>query len=428
MRILLVSHKYPPYAMGGVEVYTRNLARALHTGHDVAVFFRHDDPGGPPFQESDDYDDGILRWRVSCNPAGLGASVAGQFFDTFLNRHIEASLGRLLDRFQPDIVHFQHVMALSARLIGQARRAGLPVILTLHDYWFICSNSQLIWPDAQICRGKAGGMNCVRCAAAARFPSRLVGPLRPVLAPLFLYRDRIVAAAARQAHYLVSPSRFLIDRYLAAGFAPERFLFLENGLPLDRIRRFRWQASAGPLRVTFLGSLAWQKGVHILAEAYRQLPPGTVRLRIWGNPDVFPEYAARLRGLLPDPAAELVGPIANERVGEVLADSDVMVVPSLWYENSPVVIQEARAAGVPVIVSGHGALAEKVQHGANGLHFPPGDVTALRDVLRRLAHDPALLDRLRRDIPAPADMSDHTQRLEKLYQQARLQPGTVEPQ
>jgi glycosyltransferase involved in cell wall biosynthesis len=123
-----------------------------------------------------------------------------------------------------------------------------------------------------------------------------------------------------------------------------------------------------------------------------------------------------------------VGSIANERVGEVLADSDVMVVPSLWYENSPVVIQEARAAGVPVIVSGHGALAEKVQHGVNGLHFPPGDVTALRDILRRLAHDPALLDRLRRDIPAPADMSDHTQRLERLYQQARLQPGTVEPQ
>ncbi|MGD8516831.1 MAG: glycosyltransferase family 4 protein [Anaerolineae bacterium] len=426
MRILLVSHKYPPYAMGGVEVYTRNLAQALHPQHEIAVFFRHDDDSGPLFAETDDRDGGIFKRRVSYNPTGLGASVAGQFFETFLNRHIEDSFTRLLSQFQPDLVHVQHVMALSARLITLARQAGLPVVLTLHDYWFICSNSQLIWPDAQPCRGKAAGMNCVRCAAAARFPSRLVGPLRPALAPLFVYRDRVVDKAARQANHFVSPSRFLIDKYIAAGFPPDRFLFLENGLPLHRIRQFRWRPSDGPLRVTFLGSLAWQKGVHILAEAYRGLPPGTARLQIWGNPHVFPQYAQQLRQILPNPAAELKGPIANEHVGEVLADSDVMVVPSVWYENSPVVIQEARAAGLPVVVSGHGALAEKVQHGVNGLHFPPGDATALRRILARLAGDADLLAKLRQNIPAPMDMSEHAQRLEILYRQVMLQRQAVD--
>ncbi|MGD2040368.1 MAG: glycosyltransferase, partial [Anaerolineae bacterium] len=112
--------------------------------------------------------------------------------------------------------------------------------------------------------------------------------------------------------------------------------------------------------------------------------------------------------------------------GEVLADSDVMVVPSLWYENSPVVIQEARAAGLPVVVSGHGALAEKVQHGVNGLHFPPGDATALRRILARLAGDADLLAKLRQNIPAPMDMSEHAQRLEILYRQVMLQRQAVD--
>ena len=417
MRILLVSHKYPPYALGGVEVYTYHLARALGARHKVAVFFRHDDREGPSFVEHDGDDDGVLMRRVSCSPTGLGASVPGEFFDTFLNRQIEDSFSWFVAQFQPDVIHIQHVMALSARLLHLARCANLPVLLTLHDYWFICGNSQLIWPDAQICQGKAWGMNCVRCAAAARFPSAVAAWLRPALAPLFVYRDWVVKGAALQATRFVSPSRFLIGQYAAAGFPEERFTYLENGIPLAHIRRVAWRPSDGPLRVTFLGSLAWQKGVHVLVEAFNCLPTGVARLRIWGDPTVFPDYGDHLGHVLDHPDAQLMGRIANERVGEILADSDVMVVPSLWYENSPVVIQEARAAGVPVVASGHGALAEKVRHGVDGLLFPPGDVAALRGTLQRLVDEPELLPRLREGVSPPAGIREHVAQLETLYQQ-----------
>jgi glycosyltransferase involved in cell wall biosynthesis len=415
MKILLVSHKYPPYALGGVEVYTQHLARALRQEHDVAVFYRHDDGDGPVLAEHDETLDGTLSRRVSYNPEGIAASVAGEFLETFLNRHIEASFERLLTTFQPDLIHIQHVMALSARLLHLARQTGAPLLLTFHDYWFICANSQLIWPDSQICQGKAGGMNCVRCAAAARFPSPAIRWLRPALAPLFIYRDRVVRQAALQAQQFISPSQFLIDEYVAAGFPRERFLHLENGIPADRVAGFGWQPSPGPLRVTFLGSLAWQKGVHILAEAFQGLPVGDARLRIWGDPTVFPEYSERLQSLLERPDAELMGRIANERVGEVMADSDVIVVPSVWYENSPVVIQEARAAGVPVVASGHGALAEKVRDGVDGLHFEPGDAADLSRVLQRLLDEPDLLPRLRQNILPPMDVSEHTSELEAIY-------------
>lgn len=426
MRILLVTHKYPPYSLGGVEVYTRHLARALSAEHQIAVFFRHDEggapPGAPPFAEQDTTVDGILLRQVALNPGGWHASIAGEFVGTFLNHEVAASFCRFLDRFEPDLVHFQHVMALSARLLPLTRQWGIPALLTLHDYWFLCGNSQLIWPDGQTCRGKALGMNCVRCAAAARFPSPLATVLRPALAPLFFYRDRVVRQAALQAQRFIAPSHFLIEQYVSAGFPAERFVYLENGLPLDHIRRAadrdRPPGPAAPLRVTFLGSLAWQKGVHILVEAFAGLPPGIARLRIWGDPGIFPEYTGQLRDVLPNPQGVLMGRVENKRVGEVLANSDVVVVPSLWYENSPIVIQEARAAGVPVVASDHGALSEKVRHGVDGLLFPPGDVVALRQALQRLVDEPDLLPHLRRNIPPVVQMQDHVAELESIYHSA----------
>jgi len=425
MKILLVSHKYPPHALGGVEVYTSNLARALQARHSVAVFYRHDDGGGPACAAYDEEVDGVPTHRVSCNPGGLSASVAGEFWATFLNRQIEGAFSRFVGRFQPDLIHVQHVMALSARLLPLARQAGGPLLLTLHDYWFICANSQLIRPDAQVCRGKAGGLNCVRCAAAARFPSTLVRWLGLGLSPLFLYRDCVVKEAALQADRFISPSRFLIDRYTAAGFPAERFRHLENGIPAEQIRSFGWRPSDGPVRITFLGSLAWQKGVHILAEAFNGLPVGQARLRIWGDPTVFPQYADQVRRTLIHPNAKMMGRIANERVGEVLSDSDVIVVPSLWYENSPVVIQEARAAGVPVVASDHGALAEKVRHEVDGLLFPPGDAAALQRGLQRLLDEPNLLPRLRHNVPQAMDMGEHVKQLEAIYRQVMEQKGDV---
>ena len=104
MNILLVSHKYPPYSLGGVEVYTYHLARALQAQHQVSVFFRHDDREGAPFAELDREVDGVRTRRVSCNPAGLEASVAGEFFDTFMNRRIEDSFARFVAQVQPDLV------------------------------------------------------------------------------------------------------------------------------------------------------------------------------------------------------------------------------------------------------------------------------------------------------------------------------------
>ncbi len=378
MRIALVVHKFPPSSIGGTEIYTLNVARELaRRGHTVFVFYRHDQATSPAMVW--EKQEGFSTCRVS-RPKPMSA--LAQFLDTFYNPDVERAFDRFLDETRPDLVHFQHVMLLSYRLISRVKQRGRPALLTLHDYWFICSNSQLIWPDAQVCRGKAWGLNCARCALA-RIQAGRIALLRPLAAPALQVRDALVRQAGLRADRLIAPSHFLIQQYIQAGFPAGRFIYLENGIDVERIRRYPRQPSTdGRLRFTYLGSLAWQKGVHILVKAFRDIPPDQAMLRIYGSPAVFPEYAAHLRQLANPANTFFEGEVPNEQVGRVLAETDVVVVvPSLWYENSPVVIQEAFAAGVPVIASNLGALPEKV--GAAGWLFPAGDAGKLQALLEQ---------------------------------------------
>lgn len=407
MRIALVVHKFPPASYGGTEVYTLNLARGLSARHEVAVFYR-DDGDASRFREEPMQREGFLTWRVGRAFKAASANPAALFFDTFFNPEVEASFQRFLASFRPDVVHFQHLMLLSYRLPTLSR--GIPQWLTLHDYWFLCANSQLIWPDMQLCRGKALGLNCARCATA-RIGSPLLNAGRPVFAPLFQLRDALVRRAALQIGRFISPSHFLKQQYVQAGFPVQPFAVLENGVDVARLRSFpRVPASDGRLRVTYLGALAWQKGVHVLVEAARELDPQRVAVRVYGNPDTFPDYSARLRALANPQTTTFEGPVPNAEVGRVLAETDVLAVPSLWYENSPVVIQEAHAVGVPLLASDTGALPEKV--GRGGLLVPRGDVAAWQEALstwpsgRNFTPEPVL------------SVEEHVARIETLYQEA----------
>ena len=303
MRIALVVHKFPPASVGGTEIYTLNLAQELsRRGHEVFVFYRHDRATTEQGETAWEKREGFRAYRVSRAFDVRSAPAFAQFLDTFLNPDVERAFQCFLDEVRPDIVHFQHMMLLSYRLIGLAKRRGLPALLTLHDYWFICSVSQLVRPDAQICRGKAFGLNCARCVLAARVRSSLMQTLRPIAAPLLQVRDALVRRAALKSDLLIAPSHFLIQQYIKAGFPADRFVYLENGIDVERIRRYPRRPSAdGRVRFTYLGSLAWQKGVHVLVEAFQGIPSAEATLRIYGSPDVFPDYAARLPRMA-DPA------------------------------------------------------------------------------------------------------------------------------
>lgn len=420
MRILMVVHKLPPESLGGTEIYTRSLARVLSAqGHTVTLFAPTSRLSQPALILDSD---GVLLYHVPRPPSRAIENPAALYWHTFRDFDVEAHFAECLARTTPDVVHFQHVQGVSAQLIDQAR--GRPRVMTLHDYWYFCANSQLIRPDRSPCAGPSwANMNCVDCATQ-RADLAPLRHLRPLVAMPFAYRNHYLREQLAGIDRFVAPSHFLRDQYVGQGFAGDRIDVLENGMDAERLRvassapDASRESGEGPRpRVGFLGTLAWQKGVHVLVEAFNRLPSEVGSLTIYGSGDAFPEYAEEVRRAIRHPRVHLAGPAPYDEVGNVLRGLDVLVVSSLWYENSPLVIQEARAAGVPVIASDLGALAEKVQDGVDGRLFPPGDSAALADRLLEIAHAPELLARWAANLTPPPTMTEHAALLVSIYEQ-----------
>ena len=412
-RIAFVVHKFPPESVGDTEIYTWGLARELaHAGHDVHIFYPTPDllPGDERLTR-----EGVHLWRVPLPDSRTHEDPIRQYWHTFRDTAFEAHFQSFLAEVQPDVVHFQHVQGVSARLLELAE--GYPRVVTLHDYWYFCANSQLIRPDRTPCDGpSAGCMNCVDCATERADLNWMRG-LRPLVAMPFVYRNRYLRRVAKSVDLFVAPSSFLRDQYVRHGFSAERIVVLENGLD-DRklVQRATIPLPEPPARphFGFLGSLAWQKGVHILVEAFNRLGDNA-SLTIYGSEQTFPAYVEELKKLARHPNIRFAGLLQPQQVGAALRQMDCLVVPSLWYENSPLVIQEAFGVGTPVIASRLGALTEKVEEGRTGRLFRAGDVAALAAVLGEIAASPGALREMSRLIrPAPV-MAEHAARLLEMY-------------
>jgi glycosyltransferase involved in cell wall biosynthesis len=184
------------------------------------------------------------------------------------------------------------------------------------------------------------------------------------------------------------------------------------------------------LRIGFTGQVAPHKGGHLLVKAFKLLRPATqpIELHIHGGLEARPDYVARLRQIAGnDPRIHFHGRFDNRRVGAILAGLDVTVVPSIWYENSPLAIHESHASGTPVITAALGGMAELVRDDVDGLHFQPNDADDLARQMQRLIDEPTLLARLRAGIPKPWSIDDEMQRMTGIYQNAiAAQPAALQ--
>lgn len=402
--------------MGGTELYTQTLAAAqAANGHRVAVFCPSQQDHGPdPAMEQ-----GVRVYRV---PLG-SRSRTRVFKDTFRQRQLHTALKTVLAEEEPDIVHVQHLMGMPLGLVDQVREAGIPYLLTLHDYWFSCANAQLLTnTDQTICRGPDRlAINCGQCALARGGQDGLIW-LAPVFAPLMRYRNSRLRAVMQAAGSAIAPTNFVRQTTIDLGAPEDKVVVIRHGIHLPEKKPGSAQRPAGlpgrdrPLHIGYLGSIGWQKGVHILIEAVNKLPAESVKLTIYGDLAPFPDYTARLEGMIHGPQVALAGTLARHDLWAMLAGLDLIVLPALWYETSSLVLDEAFAAGTPVVASNIGVLAEKVADGSNGRLFPAADAAALAQILTEIIADPLLLDRWRAGIPPVRTIAEHVREIEELYQ------------
>lgn len=440
MKFLFLCHFFPPTHTSGAENYTFNLARALvQRGHHVQVLCAGTWDRGEHYWNgfTDEIVEGIRVRRIHL--CWYKAPDSNRFL--YDNPMTAQHLRDWLRELRPDIVHVTSCYTLSASVIPVCKEAGLPLVVTLVDFWFLCPSLHLLRSDGTLCDGQTTPWDCLRCmlyrAKAYRWPAKLLpdSAIQPALTALsksslnrlrglrgmaldMEARKRIAAQALRQADVVVAPSQFLGALHTAV-IDGIQLRVQPYGHDLSWLANYRKRMPDGQLRFCYMGQIAHDKGVHVLIEAFIKLDAGpNVWLDIWGSLADGDPYAAHIQQLAARSGqVRLRGRFLRSQLGAVLSQADGVVAPSLWYENNPLVIQEAFAAEVPVIASNLGGMAEFVQHEVNGLLFEAGNADDLALQMRRIAKEPALLARLRSGIPPVKTIEQEVDELIAVYEQ-----------
>ena len=442
MKILFVLHQYLTRHVTGTEQYVRSLAHYLHEqGHDVHVFayeplIQFAAPGRDWFEQDEVFED-IPVHRCSVHPRHSANRELGEFENPLVGE----IFSRWFEQQSFDVVHVFHLRNIGVEVLREPQRRGIPTVVHLMDFWFMCPNFLLLRRDGELCEGPPDkGFGCLECMdpELSWEVDRL--ELRPLLEGLADMRppaSGLDATVARRAQVLLSrkPTLFKALQSADAVIGPSHFLrgmFESQGFPQDKIRYLPYgldpaRGASRPdvapereddlLHVGYIGSISEHKGIHVAIGAVRELGREDVRLHIHGDLESHPDYVTELRELAGDDSRIIFhGRFESAQLGTVLATVDCLVVPSLWYENTPFSMLEALNYGLPVLASDLGGMSEIVEHGSNGLLFPAGDAPSLAKLLVGLAADRDLLQQLAEGAKV-ADVRDDVKALTGIYEE-----------
>jgi glycosyltransferase involved in cell wall biosynthesis len=441
MRILFAVHHFPPTYQGGAEGFALRLARSmLGRGHEVDVVTVEHIDRGPQDGVAwvDEVYQGVRVRRLSFNLAAAPDPERWEYDNPWVQEHLAQRIREL----RPDVFHLVSGYLMTGSALRAADDEKVPSVVSLTDYWFLCRRITMLRSDDDLSTLPIDPARCAQCLGEEQRRYRLPGKAAPALmraywmsrrarVRLLETRSQFLLDALSRAHALVSPSKFLSSVYVAAGAAPDRITVISHGtdirLPADGGLH---KTVSNRLRVGYLGQIAWHKGVHVLVEAARRISDPRLSVEIYGDISHFPDYAARLTRLAGvDTRIRLAGSYAGQaEVAKTLQAMDVIVVPSIWYENCPNVILEAFAHRTPVVATNLGGMAEMVDDGRNGLLFARGDAGSLSAQLQRLLSEPELLRALRDGIPPMKTFQQELAETEAVYQRIALKSRVVAPQ
>ncbi|MFO8155035.1 MAG: glycosyltransferase, partial [Thiohalospira sp.] len=360
----------------------------------------------------------------------------------YQNPVVARHLDGWLEKWQPDVAHIISCYTLSASAIEALERRAVPMVLTLVDFWFICPRLSLLHADSSLCDGRTTPRECLRCMLYAakiyRWPRRALpeGAVKHALTWIskhpaisrqrglrgmaldMTHRKRYLAQILRLPDAIMAPSQALADTVQRAG-ADIPIRVVHSGHDLSWLASMPQRQPSANVRFGYIGQISSQKGVHQLVTAFLRAGCGdAAQLHVYGDHEQRPEYTESIFSAIPDHSTAVTfhGFFSPDRLGEVLAGIDVLVVPSTWRENNPRVVQEAFAAGVPVIGSDVPGIAEFVEHEANGLLFERANVDDLARQLRRVMDEPRLLDSLRQGIPPVKTVEEELNQLLAIYE------------
>ncbi|HSI15551.1 MAG TPA: glycosyltransferase family 4 protein [Chthoniobacter sp.] len=369
MKVLMVSNLFPPRVIGGAEVAARAWAGWLVSrGHEVRVLTTASAEHPAGVQETHD---GVIVERRDFGhvyPLGqLSQPPALRRAVWHWQDHFSGEAGRrcaaAIAEFRPDIINCHDLQGLGYAVLREVAASGLPCVQTLHDFGFLCLNMAMF----------RGGAECARQDLICRASMMI---------------KRTGWAGIRRLSFW-SPSRALLERHLPhlpshleAAAIPYPLSFPDA--PTRRRERGR------TLQLLYVGQVTKIKGVEFILQVLSGLAGEYLfHFRVVGG-GAECERLKEIYGELP--WVEFAGRVPPGQVGGYMEDSDLLLTPSLWFENSPLVVYQAIHLGLPVMASRTGGLPELVEDGVSGALVAPGDTAAWTSRLRAVLSDPAILD------------------------------------
>lgn len=407
LRLVHVVHGWPPWNYAGAESYAARLVRCQTPRHEVAVYARYA-PAERLRGSALELVDRGARVRLIANDFLQRDPLSR---NALHDQRLVEDFGRLLDETRPDLVHVHHLAGHCLTLTRAAEARGIPVLWQLQDWWTMCRRANLLDRDRELCAGPSP-VRCSSCLPATGMPpAALWGPL--------LYGMRITLArqALASASAFAAGSRCVVDDHRRLELLPPGVpvRVFDYGVPAAPRPAPRRRAPGAPLRLGFIGTLAPHKGLHVAAAALAGLAPGRIRLEVWGEPREG-AYADEVRLLARGTEIRFHTPFAEDELDRAFEGLDLLLAPSLGLESYGLAVAEAMAAGVPVLASGRGALAERLAKGGGAL-FDPEHPATLRALVERALADPGQLEAWRRTIPEQVPFAHHAAEIEQLYRE-----------
>ncbi len=427
MNILYILHQFFPMHYTGTERHTLDIAKQMQKmGHYVTVLTY--EPSSPRKKESfskiwyteevnkvedgfEKVDDYIKKkeYQVETIPViAIKHHKKKRAFEIF-EPELEKYLEELISKFH--VVHFTHPSRLASAL-WICKKLKIPTILTLTDNWLLCDKN-LLTLDNKLCQGPQEGKECMRIC---KYGHEVVSRYHEAKY-FFDNVDRVF-----------SGTNFVRSTFWKNGWQKKIEL---NNFAIDYSYVEEQKISNEELVFAFIGTFIWNKGLHVLIEAFKKVKNKKIKLKIYGNADVINQYAKQtidlVGGVKPDGISvdderiEFCGTFDYKELPTIMKNISIIVIPSVYQEIYPLVMQTALAYKKPVIASDIGGMPEVIRNEINGFLFPVGDNNELANIIKRMADDPKLVNKLKQNIIPPSRIEEECAVYEKAYRDFYLE-------
>ena len=404
MRILYVVHQFFPKWYTGTERFVLNIAKQMQRmGHYVEVLtygFKDDADfsvhGGGMYKRYTFQNIPVTSVRHLKVPEDIS------FVFNIFDEGLKGILDRIITKENFDIVHIAHPVRLGYT-IKVANSADLPVILTLTDFWLMCPRGIAVTQNEELCKTPENGMKCARVCYGN------------------LWKDKLIQRFNEANEIIKNVDIVTAPTYFLAGVFKNVFnrdiKVIRHGIEYSDVKRNkRLKHERDDIVFGYIGTILPHKGVHIVVEALKSLKSENIKVKIYGNYFHEKEYFENLKKMADgDSRIEFLGEYKDDEMQYIMNDADCLLVPSIWWENSPLTVLTSLAFKVPVITINIGGAAELVKDGVNGFNFEIGNSKSLANVMEKIAENPEVLNKIKDNIIRPPRIEEEAFENEKIY-------------